>query len=110
MKAKPADIDSSVSQTATHWLKGANGRYYKSREDSDRYAKLRALRTKARRYGFGTDDDSIQEFLRWEEKFLTPKKPVSAKAKVQAVRQLMERDNLTMTEFASRVIKIMEKP
>jgi hypothetical protein len=99
-----AQFDSSVVWKETHQVLGPNKRWYKSEDEADRYREHRNVRVRAARAGFDTTAEGIEEYRRWEAGLPRHTKKVD---KLEQIRQLLDQD-LTMAEFATEVINIIE--
>jgi hypothetical protein len=98
--------DSRHSRSETHQVLGKNHLWFRTEAAAKRYQEDRNIKARARTAGFSTDEEGLDAFRVYETRL--KKKPLTAKKKVEKIRRLMGREDLTMGQFGTAVINIIE--
>lgn len=95
--------DSRREQSETHPIKGVNGMWFKNKGDAESFRAHRNLKARARTAGFPTTQEGLDSFKAYEGR-----KKLTHKQKIQKIERLLESSTMTMAEFATEVINIVE--
>lgn len=103
---RESKLGSRTERSDTHTVQGPNGLWFENEDAAERYRAHRNECKRARSHGFQTDEYGLEEFRKWEEKNLL--KNMSDKAKVLRIRRMIEKGDLTASQFTLKVIDIIE--